>query len=541
MARRKTDEEFIKEVYELVGDEYEFLEGYINNKTPISCRHNICGHMWSVRPNSFLIGSRCPKCALDKISEQRKITFEDVKEFIKNNSECRLISKRKDYTDTLSQITLLCHCSNTFKTDYNQFKNMNKRQCNECGFRRSADSKRLSYKEVKNFIEVESDSGCRLLSEEYVSAHSKLNILCKCKKEFKTSYQEFRSSNKRQCNHCGYENISESLKLSYEDVKKFIEDNESGCKLLSKTYKNSSEKLKLRCRCGKVFHVSFNHIKSNNKKQCNECSYVDMSSIMSITHNDFIRRLRQETNNEYSTSETYSGMMNRLLFTHNKCGYSWRTTPNSILNGGSGCPICSKKTGGRKRAKTTNTFKREMVSIYGNEYTLMSEYVVSHMPVTIKHVSCGEVYNVIPSVLLRKTHGCPFCSLPSRAEIKILNHLKNLKVKHKKEFRIDECRNIHPLPFDFAILNQSGASIMALVEYDGEHHYESINFGGISDDEALINHQKTKHNDNIKNQYCKDNNIPLLRIPYWDFDNIEEILEEWLREHEVLQNDKNIA
>ena len=33
-----------------------------------------------------------------------------------------------------------------------------------------------------------------------------------------------------------------------------------------------------------------------------------------------------------------------------------------------------------------------------------------------------------------------------------------------------------------------------------------------------------KVKDTIKTIYCKENNIKLIRIPYWDFDNIEEIL-----------------
>ena len=50
-------------------------------------------------------------------------------------------------------------------------------------------------------------------------------------------------------------------------------------------------------------------------------------------------------------------------------------------------------------------------------------------------------------------------------------------------------------------------------------------FGG---DDALRN---TKCRDEIKTQYCKENNIKLIRIPYWEFDNIEEILN---RELEVV-------
>ena len=38
----------------------------------------------------------------------------------------------------------------------------------------------------------------------------------------------------------------------------------------------------------------------------------------------------------------------------------------------------------------------------------------------------------------------------------------------------------------------------------------------------------TKIHDTIKTQYCKNNNIRLIRIPYWDFDNIENILSQLL-------------
>ena len=30
--------------------------------------------------------------------------------------------------------------------------------------------------------------------------------------------------------------------------------------------------------------------------------------------------------------------------------------------------------------------------------------------------------------------------------------------------------------------------------------------------------KKNQENDKIKNQYCKNNNIKLVRIPYWDFE-----------------------
>lgn len=62
--------------------------------------------------------------------------------------------------------------------------------------------------------------------------------------------------------------------------------------------------------------------------------------------------------------------------------------------------------------------------------------------------------------------------------------------------------------YDFAILS-SDNNILYFIEFDGKQHFEAnMFFGG----EKQL--QKTIKNDEIKNKYCKDNNIPLIRIPY---------------------------
>ena len=58
-----------------------------------------------------------------------------------------------------------------------------------------------------------------------------------------------------------------------------------------------------------------------------------------------------------------------------------------------------------------------------------------------------------------------------------------------------------------------------IVEFDGKHHFDNT---GRGDHEITVKHDK------IKNEYCKSNNIDILRIPYWDKQNIEKILKEKL-------------
>ena len=57
------------------------------------------------------------------------------------------------------------------------------------------------------------------------------------------------------------------------------------------------------------------------------------------------------------------------------------------------------------------------------------------------------------------------------------------------------------------------------IEYNGQQHYMPIDyFGGEKHYESQIKHDKIKAN------YCSNNNINLLIIPYCDVDNIEDIL-----------------
>ena len=63
------------------------------------------------------------------------------------------------------------------------------------------------------------------------------------------------------------------------------------------------------------------------------------------------------------------------------------------------------------------------------------------------------------------------------------------------------------------------------IEYNGHQHYRPVNFGGISDKKAQKKYDAQIHRDQIKRDFCNKNNIKLIEIPYWNFDNIEEILE----------------
>ena len=58
-----------------------------------------------------------------------------------------------------------------------------------------------------------------------------------------------------------------------------------------------------------------------------------------------------------------------------------------------------------------------------------------------------------------------------------------------------------------------------LIEFQGKQHYKPVSaYGGEEQFKVQQEHDRRKR------QYANDNNIKLLEIPYWDYENIEEIL-----------------
>lgn len=103
----------------------------------------------------------------------------------------------------------------------------------------------------------------------------------------------------------------------------------------------------------------------------------------------------------------------------------------------------------------------------------------------------------------------------SLGEISIMDYLTKNDINFEMEKTFDGCINKLPLRFDFYLIDSN-----ILIEYDGKQHYESTEiFGGEE------NFKLTKINDKIKNQWVLDNNYKLIRIPYYRYKRIHEILD----------------
>lgn len=172
--------------------------------------------------------------------------------------------------------------------------------------------------------------------------------------------------------------------------------------------------------------------------------------------------------------------------------------------------------------KTTEQFKKEVYALVGDSHTVLSNYINSTTKVKMKHNVCGYEWMTEPGAFLHVGVTCPYCNLSSN-EKEIANWLNKYEINYEIQYRFDDCKYKKPLPFDFAVFNDKDELIL-LIEYDGEQHFREVKFGGKNDTESINIFKETKIRDKIKDEYCKTNNYRLLRIPYFEFDNYEELL-----------------
>lgn len=340
------------------------------------------------------------------------------------------------------------------------------------------------------------------------------------------------------------------------------------------TYIGSKQKIKFKHEeCGHVFSMRPNNFLGGQR--CPSCFGTPKK-----TNEQFLKQVRKvDTNNEYEFIENYISTDVPILCLHKKCEHKWKIRPNKFLNYGQRCPKCAPKIWGEKgalthaefikrassyddfgdfvfldkydrydakmrckhlicgniflftphkfllgrrcphcaanRPKNTKMFSKEVNTLTNGEYEVLGEYVNSTTNIEILHKECGKSFSMTPSSFLTGSR-CLMCK-SSKGEKKIRDFLINNSIKFDSEVRFDDCRNKLPLPFDFGILNEDGDYFL-LIEYDGIQHFKPT--GRVTKDIL----KETQKRDEIKNKYCKDNGIPLLRIPYWDYDNIEEIL-----------------
>jgi predicted nucleic acid-binding Zn-ribbon protein len=268
-------------------------------------------------------------------------------------------------------------------------------------------------------------------------------------------------------------------------------------------------------KCGNINEMDFQHFKKNIG--CSHCAEIQRRKTRTKSHEQFESEVRALHGDEYKIIGRYTKALEPVEVKHIKCGYTYPVIADKLLQGRK-CPECARISRAVKKSMTHDEFLVKLNEKWGEDYTPLDEYKRSQIKIRVRHNKCGHVYKVVPSAILAG-FGCPKCCMfDSKACKRIEKFLIDKSFTYAREFKIKGCKHKYLLPFDFAILKEN--KIILLIEYDGEQHFVPLkHFGGNKDFEVR------KKRDEIKNTFCRENNLKLLRISYKQDDEIEQILE----------------
>ena len=259
--------------------------------------------------------------------------------------------------------------------------------------------------------------------------------------------------------------------------------------------RNGKTYIKCICDCGNETWVSNGNLTSGEVKSCGCLSH--------IYHGKPLEDLTNQTFNDLTVIDlAFKENGQRYWHCKCKCGKEKNISTRDLTTGAvksCGCRKYLQINPGDKFGKLT------VLSKIKDKYSSSGAFLYDCK------CDCGTPHHIVVGSYLvnEKVKSCGCGQSISYNEEIINNLLRQSNISFIREYKDKTLNKLHPtygkpMSFDFYINNQY------IVEFDGQQHFFYINSGW----DTKEHFERTRRNDLIKNQYCFDNNIPLIRIPY---------------------------
>lgn len=243
---------------------------------------------------------------------------------------------------------------------------------------------------------------------------------------------------------------------------------------------------------------------------CDQCITEKVRLSNNYTPDEVKQLVESKNNNILLNKDDYINVNTKnLQVICGNCGNIFTTSLSSINSSDGKCQKCGYRIGG----SSLKIKKEELISkipgiINPDDYV---DCETSNLKIICPE--CGEIFiTSYKNYVHFNKNRCDICSkAKSIGEIIIENILNCYSINFISQYKFDECKDKKPLPFDFYLQDYN-----TCIEFNGQFHYLPI-----YTQERLEYVQK---HDKIKSDFCANNGINLIVIPYWNGHDMEEII-----------------
>lgn len=357
---------------------------------------------------------------------------------------------------------------------------------------------RLSFLYVKQFIEAE---GYNLLDSIYINNSIVLHLLCSKLHKWGCSFGNFQQG--VRCKFCYEENSRYCL----DDARNLAISRKGLC--LSDQYTNVYCDLEWNCEFGHKWFACFHNVKINGT-WCPSCVYR-------TSFEEFCELVSLKEGKIFSKKEDYK-MSSSVMYVSCKFGHRFKTTLNRVKHQNKWCDKCA-----RNDKRFSLSVANKYAQFYGGK--CLSELYVDAKSLLLWKCKDGHTWFARLDSIKNNDTWCPSCKC-SGPQIKLYNFCKSLFGEKiflcYRKFNWLKTSKTGSLELDIFI-----PEIKLAIEYDGVHHYKSIeHWGGI---DVL---EKQQYRDKLKNKLISEHPEDIktfIRIPYWEpitEENVRRILKE---------------
>lgn len=250
-------------------------------------------------------------------------------------------------------------------------------------------------------------------------------------------------------------------------------------------------------------------------KRCRICATNSRRNKRMKPHDVFIQEMNVKQPNMIVNGR-YDGAWRKIECTCNICGVTDLYYPANLLYDG-GCWTCGNRKISEKLSMPLEVFLEKLRSV-NQDIKYIDGYIKGSDHVNVQCLKCEHTWSPQAKSLLQGV-GCPICC-QSHGERAIDMYLHDNNILHKHQQKYDELLGVNGgnLSYDFYLFDYN-----ILIEYQGQYHDGTVKI----QTEAEFKIQQT--HDLLKKEYANSYDIKLVEIWYWDFKNINSILDEILK------------